>query len=130
MENCLFCKIVREEIPCYKVYEDGNFIAFLDIRPLNQGHTLLIPKKHYRWVWEMKEEYSSVYNKLAQALQKALETEYIQALVMGEEIHHAHLHLIPRFPRDGHPGLVDLHHIKNLTKEEMAGIVERIKAVL
>ena len=53
MENCIFCKIVSGEIPSYKVYEDNEFMAFLDVRPLNLGHTLVIPKKHYRWVWDV-----------------------------------------------------------------------------
>ena len=50
--DCIFCKIVAGEIPSHKVYEDSDYLAFLDIRPLNPGHTLVVPKKHYRWVWD------------------------------------------------------------------------------
>jgi len=51
--NCIFCKIVKGEIPAYKIYEDENFLAFLDINPQSPGHTQVIPKRHYRWVWDI-----------------------------------------------------------------------------
>src|SRR3989339_473799 len=121
-DNCIFCKIVNKEIPCYQVYEDTNFLAFLDIRPLNPGHLLLIPKKHYRWVWDIPEEYSSILNKLANQLKKVLGTDYVQSLVIGDEVHHAHIHLIPRFPNDGHGVLVNPANTKNISKEEMVKI--------
>jgi histidine triad (HIT) family protein len=126
MENCIFCKIVKGEIPCYKIDEDNNFLAFLDITPRNKGHTLVVPKKHYRWVWDIEENYSSAINKVANALKKALETEIIQSVVMGEEVHHAHIHLIPRFPNDGHGILIDPHQTKNFSAEEMKMIAEKI----
>ena len=53
MENCVFCKIVQGKIPSHKVYEDDNFLAFLDIDPRAPGHVQVIPKKHYRWVWDV-----------------------------------------------------------------------------
>tara|TARA_Y100000310_G_C20170586_1_gene573473 strand:+ start:117 stop:509 length:393 start_codon:yes stop_codon:yes gene_type:complete len=127
MENCIFCKIIKKEIPCHQIYEDENFFAFLDIRPLNKGHTLIIPKKHYRWVWDIEEEYSKIVNKLANTLKKALNTEYVQSTIMGDEVPHAHIHLIPRYDGDGHPGLVSLSNIKDVSPEEMKEIVEKIK---
>lgn len=130
MDNCIFCKIVKKEIPCQKVYEDQNFLAFLDIRPLNAGHTLIIPKKHYRWVWDIQEEYSAVVNKIALALKKVLGTDYVQSVVMGDEVAHAHIHLIPRFPHDGHQGLPNLKNIKELDKEELSRIADRIRKAL
>jgi len=129
-KNCLFCKIINKEIPCHLIYEDDFFLAFLDIRPLNKGHTLVIPKKHYRWVWDVLEEYSLVVNKLANTLKKTLETDYVQSLVMGDEVPHAHIHLIPRFNGDGHPGLVSLINIKNISEAEMKEISEKIKSQL
>lgn len=126
MEDCIFCRIVKGEIPCSKVYEDKQFLAFLDIRPLNQGHTLIIPKKHYRWVWDMKEEYSVVMNKMANTLKKAFGTDYVQSVVMGDEVHHAHIHLIPRFPGDGHGAIPTLANVKKFTPEEMKGFAEKI----
>ncbi|MEI7463544.1 MAG: HIT domain-containing protein, partial [Candidatus Taylorbacteria bacterium] len=53
MPSCIFCKIINKEIPANIIYEDADFLAFLDIRPLSPGHMLVIPKKHYRWVWDV-----------------------------------------------------------------------------
>ena len=128
--DCLFCKIAKKEIPSDWVYEDQNFFAFLDIKPLNPGHTLVIPKKHYRWVWDIKEDYSQTTNKIANAIKKALKTDYIQSIVMGDEVAHAHLHLIPRFTHDGHAGLVDLKNKKQISPEEMKKIAVKIKTFL
>ncbi len=128
--DCIFCKIIKGKIPSYKVYEDENFFAFLDIRPLNPGHTLVIPKKHYRWVWDMKEEYSQVVNKLANTLKKAFDTDYVQSIVIGDEVPHAHIHLIPRIKGDGHGSLVNLSNKKDLPKEEMENIAEKIRKFL
>ncbi|MCX6705850.1 MAG: HIT domain-containing protein, partial [Candidatus Woesebacteria bacterium] len=74
MDNCIFCKIVKGEIPCYKVYEDNNFLAFLDIKPLTRGNSLLISKKHYRWVYDVPDfgSYWEAAKKVALATIKAL----------------------------------------------------------
>lgn len=128
--NCLFCKIIKKEIPCYRIYEEENFLAFLDIKPRNPGHTLVIPKKHYRWVWDIQEEYSKVVNKIAQAIKKALKTERVISFVIGEEIEHAHIHLVPRFPDDGHGVLINLEKIKEISPQEMEEIVQKIKNFL
>ena len=97
MENCIFCKIVRGEIPCYKVYEDEDFLAFVDIHPQSPGHVQVIPKKHYRWVWDVPNvgEYFEVVKKIAQAQQKAFNTEFILSKIVGEEIDHAHIWVYP-----------------------------------
>ncbi len=130
MTDCIFCKIAKKEIPSNQIYEDKDFFAFLDIKPRNPGHTLIIPKKHYRWVWDVEEEYSKVTNKIANALKKALNTELVVSIVLGEEIEHAHIHLVPRFPDDGHGVLLDLHKIKNIPKEEMEEITKKITTFL
>ncbi len=127
MDKCIFCRIAKGDIPCQKVYENKNFLAFLDIRPLNKGHTLVIPKKHYRWVWDIKEEYSQAVNVVANALKKALNTDYVQSVIMGDEVLHAHIHLIPRFKDDGHGGLVSLAGVKTISEEENREIVDKIK---
>ena len=127
MTTCIFCKIINEDIPCHKVYEDAQFLAFLDIRPTNQGHTLLVPKKHYRWVWDIKEEYSNPANKIALALKKAFNTDYIVSFVMGDEVPHAHIHLVPRHENDGHGALIDLKNIKIISPEEMKKIAAKIQ---
>jgi len=130
--DCIFCKIVRGEIPSYKVYEDGEFLAFLDINPLNPGHVLVIPKKHYRWVWDVSEigKYYNVVGKIAQALKKAMCTDWIVSLVIGEEVPHAHVWLIPRFENDGHGKSIDLGDKKTIPEEEMKDIQKKIQNAL
>lgn len=127
--NCIFCKIVAEEIPCHKVYGDSEFLAFLDIHPLNQGHTLIIPKKHYRWVWDVDNisEYFSVVKKIANALKKSLKTDLIISFVVGEEVPHAHVSLIPRFKNDGHGAVLNFKNIKKFSDDEMKEIAENIR---
>ena len=133
--ECLFCKIANKELPCYKVYEDKDFLAFLDIRPLNPGHTLVIPKKHFRWVWDVPvkndnspniSEYYIIVSKIANAIKKAFNTDYVVSLVLGEEVAHAHVWLIPRLKNDGHGTAVDLKNIKKLSDREMTEAQEKI----
>lgn len=97
MQNCIFCKIVNKEIPAHVVYEDGDFLAFLDIHPQSPGHTLIIPKKHYRWVWDVPNvgAYFEVVRKIALAQQKAFKTEFILSKIVGDEVEHAHIWLFP-----------------------------------
>jgi len=96
-QNCIFCKIVNGEIPSYKVYEDDNFLAFLDIKPKSPGHTQVVPKKHHRWVWEVPNvgEYFEVVKKIALAEQKAFDTDFILSKIVGDEVHHAHIWVFP-----------------------------------
>ena len=97
MNNCIFCKIVKKEIPAEIVYEDTNFLAFLDINPRGPGHTLVIPKEHCRWVWDYPEigKYFEVVRKIAKAQQKAFSQEMIRSQIFGNEIFHAHVWLWP-----------------------------------
>ncbi len=127
--ECVFCKIVAGEMASYKVYEDSDFLAFLDARPLNPGHTLVIPKKHYRWVWDVENigKYYEVVKKIAIALKLAMDTEYVASFVFGEEVLHAHVWLVPRFEGDGHDNAINLKNVKEMSKEEMANAAESIK---
>ena len=127
--DCVFCKIAKGEIPSYKVYEDEKFIAFLDIKPRNPGHTLVIPKQHFRWVWDVPYlgEYFQVVGKVANAIRRAMNTEWVVSLVLGEEVPHAHIWLVPRFKGDGHGSSIDLSNIKEISKKEMERIAEKIK---
>ncbi|MDO8728796.1 MAG: HIT domain-containing protein [bacterium] len=95
--NCIFCKIVKGEIPAYKVYGDENFLAFLDINPQSPGHTQVITKKHYRWVWDAPNagEYFEVVKKIAKAQQKAFGTDFILSKIVGDEVEHAHIWVFP-----------------------------------
>ncbi|PIV68110.1 MAG: hypothetical protein COS07_05265, partial [Candidatus Aenigmarchaeota archaeon CG01_land_8_20_14_3_00_37_9] len=74
MNDCIFCKIVKGDIPCFKVYEDEKFLGFLDIKPLNPGNSLLITKEHYRWVYDVPGfgNYWEAAKKLALATQKVV----------------------------------------------------------
>lgn len=96
-ENCIFCKIVKKEIPAHIVYEDEKFMAFLDIRPKSPGHTLIIPKQHYRWVWDVPQlgNYFEIVGVIAHAQQKTFGTEQIISRIVGEEVPHAHIWIYP-----------------------------------
>jgi histidine triad (HIT) family protein len=97
MKDCIFCKIVKKEIPAHIVYEDDDFLAFLDIHPQSPGHVQVIPKRHYRWVWEVPNvgQYFEVVRKIAQAQQKAFKTEFILSKIVGDEVEHAHIWVFP-----------------------------------
>jgi len=97
MDNCIFCKIIKKEIPAEIVYEDKKFLAFLDIRPLAPGHVQVIPKEHFRWVWDVPYigTYFEVVQKIAKAQQKAFTTELVRSQVYGDEVPHAHVWIWP-----------------------------------
>ncbi|KKQ37019.1 MAG: Histidine triad (HIT) protein [Candidatus Roizmanbacteria bacterium GW2011_GWA2_37_7] len=99
MEDCIFCKIAKKELPCYMIYEDDTYISFLDIFPRVKGHALVIPKKHYRWVYDVPEygEFWEVTKKIAVKIQKNLNCEYISFVTVGNEVPHAHIHIIPQW---------------------------------
>lgn len=130
MDDCVFCKIVSGEIPCRKVFEDENFLAFLDIKPFAIGHVLVIPKKHYRWVYDVPNfgEYWQVAQKIALDIKNSpLNPEYISFLTMGNEVPHAHIHIIPRSTEDNiTPILQSIPHL-SLTKEELVDTLNKIK---
>jgi len=132
MDECIFCRIAKGEIPSHKVFEDDEFFSFLDIRPLNPGHTLVIPKKHYRWVWDVSNigRYYEVVQKIVKAMKEEMKTDYVVSMVFGEEVHHAHVWIVPRFQNDGHGGAINLLNVKELGKEEMEGIAKRLSARL
>jgi len=119
MNTCIFCKIVNGEIPAHKVYEDDNFLAFLDIHPQSAGHTQVIPKKHYRWVWDLPNvgEYFEVAQKIALAQKKAFGTDIVWSKIMGDEIEHAHIWIFP------HPDTV-----KKEDPKDFEGNVEKIRS--
>lgn len=104
MEDCLFCKIAQGKIPTNKVWEDDNYLAFLDIKPLAPGHSLVIPKKHFRWVWDLPVGKASVPNfggymekvrEVALLLKEKYQAEWVEVKVIGTDVPHAHVHLIP-----------------------------------
>lgn len=123
--NCVFCKIVSGEIPSYKIYEDENVIALLDISQATKGHTLVISKKHYKNLYDINEEVAGdifkVVPKIANAIKKAFNPIGLNVIINTEKplqtVFHFHLHIIPRYFMDG----VDIDFIDNrgnTTKEE------------
>ena len=106
MEDCIFCKIVNGEIPSYKIYEDDNFLAFLDISQVTKGHTLVIPKKHYQDIFEIDEkamaETYTLVNKLAKKIVEKTGASGVNILnnnkeIAGQTVFHYHVHIIPRY---------------------------------
>jgi len=127
--DCIFCKIVKGEVPSYKVYEDSDFLSFLDIRPLTKGNCLVVPKKHYQWVYDVPNfgEYFEVAKKVGFAGKKAFGAEWISFLTLGLEVPHAHIRVIPRYPDDLHDVVVDIEKFENFSEEQMKKIAEAIK---
>jgi len=110
MDDCIFCKIVKGEIPSSKVYEDEHVLAFLDIAHIQKGHTLVIPKNHFEILTDIPEEelnfLISATKKVAKAVEKGSEADgFIVSMnnrqVAGQEVPHAHFHIIPRYKDDG-----------------------------
>ena len=111
MPDCIFCKVIRGELPSSKVYEDDRTLAFLDIHPVNPGHTLVVPKKHSADIFEIgQDEWDAVMRavrKVSRALENALKPTGINLAMnnksgAGQIVFHAHVHVMPRFPNDGH----------------------------
>ena len=98
MQDSIFTKIIKGEIPCYKIYEDDLTLAFLDINPAHPGHTLVIPKKQVEFVWDLPSlEYEALMRtvqKVARRL-KQVTGRHVGELVVGIDVPHAHVHLIP-----------------------------------
>ena len=108
--NCIFCRIAKGEIPCAKVYEDDSVLAFLDLAPVHPGHTLIIPKSHFKDMLEVSSDLgTSVFaaiQKVAAAVLKATGAQGFNimqnnGLAAGQTVFHIHWHIIPRFDDDG-----------------------------
>lgn len=99
MQDSIFTKIIKGEIPCHKVYEDDKTFAFLDIHPVQPGHTLVVPKTQVEFVWDLAaEDYRAVMEtvqKVAKRLQEVLGVPFVGSQVIGVDVPHAHVHIIP-----------------------------------
>ena len=128
-KDCIFCKIVKGEAPSYKVYEDADFMAFLDIRPLAKGHALVIPKKHVRWVQDVEPfgTYWRVAGKVAKAVDKTFDSDYVNFITLGQAVPHAHIHVIPRRSDDKMGELPDWTRDMEFTDGEMKNISDKIR---
>lgn len=127
----IFSKIIAGEIPSYKVAEDDRFYAFLDIRPMAKGHTLVVPKQETDYLFDLEDELLAAMilfsKKVAAAIKVAIPCQRIGVMVMGLEVPHAHVHLIPM----QNEGDMNLSNPKlQLTEEEFATIAESIRSAL
>ena len=136
-ERCVFCRIIRGEIPSLKVYEDEKSLAFLDIHPSTPGHTLIIPKAHIARVEDLQEEDASALfktmHRLVGKIQEAMDAPASTVGInngreSGQEISHVHIHVIPRYRGDRGgiiQGIARSH--RRSSGEEMLRIAERIR---
>lgn len=127
----IFTKIIKGDIPSYKIYEDNQFYAFLDISPLTKGHTLLIPKKEVDYLFDIDDallaEMIVVAKKIAKAIEKAVACNRVGLMVVGLEVPHAHIHLIPIH----NEGDMDLSNDRvELSKEQFEKIANDINSYL
>lgn len=125
--SSIFTKIVNGEIPAWKVAEDDRFFAFLDIFPVAKGHTLVIPKKEVDYLFDLDDEtYAGLQlfaKKVALGIQRAIPCKKVGVMVLGLEVPHAHIHLVPM---QSEADLLNFSKKLSFTKEEMAEITEAI----
>jgi histidine triad (HIT) family protein len=128
--SSIFTKIVNGEIPCYKITEDDNFLAFLDVNPNAKGHTLCIPKTEIDKIFDIEDEkYLALMQfskKVAIALEKAVPCKRVGMAVIGLEVPHAHVHLIPLNEMDE----MRFQNKVKLEKEEFEALAKKIKDYL
>ena len=129
--SSIFTKIVNGEIPSYKVAEDDTFYAFLDINPIREGHTLVIPKREEDYLFDLTDEETAAMSlftkKIARAIKEAFPCRKVAMAVLGLEVPHAHIHLVPINTE----GDLDFHHkIATPSPERMAEIAAKIAAKL
>ena len=131
MDNCIFCSIIKGDIPSFKIYEDSDFLAFLDIAPGTKGHTLIIPKEHAATLEDLSDEKASKILILAKKIVKAMKevhgfTNYniIQnnGKIAGQTVDHYHMHIIPRYSIE-EVGLWTPHEDDPSVNEENAKLV-------
>lgn len=124
----IFTRIIKGEIPAHKILEDERYLAFLDLRPVNPGHTLVIPKQEIDYIFDVEDELLKglfvFAKKVARALKKAVPCKRIGVMVAGLEVPHAHVHLVPIIE-----SLLELNfaRAKNTTQEELAAMAEKIR---
>lgn len=127
----IFTRIINGEIPCYKIAEDEEFYAFLDINPLSEGHTLVVPKQEVDYIFDLDEDLYARMNvfakKVAHAIEKSVQCKRIGTAVIGLEVPHAHIHLVPI------NGINDLNFSNpklKLSQEEFNVIADKVRSNL
>lgn len=130
MENCIFCKIVKGELPMYKVWEDENYLAFLNITPTHDGHTLLIPKRHEDYFFDLNDTELSELTLKAKPIAKKLKEVFkprsgkVGMVLAGMGVPHVHVHLIPM---DSEQDLNFNNKKTNVSKDYFEAVVAKIR---
>ncbi len=128
--SSIFTKIIQGEIPCYKIAEDDNFLAFLEVNPNAKGHTLCVPKQEIDKIFDIEDdlylELMQFSKKIAVALEKTISCKRIGMAVIGLEVPHAHVHLVPLNEMDE----MRFHNKVTMTKEEFEALANNIQANL
>ncbi|MSU54815.1 MAG: HIT family protein [Candidatus Staskawiczbacteria bacterium] len=137
MEDCIFCKITKGEIPCFKIYEDNDVLSFLDIKPFSKGHCLVIPKQHFENVFDISEDalqkVSVVAKKLSEKIKDVFSADGIRlsqsnGVAAGQEVMHFHLHIIPRYENDGlGTNPTATAHLPQADFEELKKVAEKLQ---
>lgn len=135
--DCIFCKILNGEIPSYKIYEDDYTLAFLDITAGTKGHTLIIPKQHFKNIYELDEETATnifkVVPKIAKALKESFNPIGINIINNNDQplqsVFHFHIHLIPRYENDG-VVVSTINNYGKVSESEFETIVSSVKSNL
>lgn len=130
MENCIFCKIIKGEIPSYTIYEDENIKVFLDINPNSNGHALIIPKKHIKDIQEINSTtFTQILDVIQNNIYKKLKDKLncdgitiVQNNEYGQEVKHFHIHIIPRYKNDNVKLNYNKENIKSV--EEIYSIIK------
>ena len=127
MDTCVFCKILNGSAPAHKVWENENFLAFLDINPVNSGHTMIIPKHHIDYVFDLEEPlYSELFQiskELSEPIRKVMQANRIGVVIEGFSVSHLHVHLVPI------NGVNELNpsRAKRATSEELTAVAISIR---
>jgi len=140
-EDCTFCKIVRKELPSYTIYQDDEYIAFLDINPIEKGHTLVCPKRHGETMWDMSEKeiggLFAVVSRLSRAIVSGMDADGFRLIQNNGEaanqiVAHVHVHIIPTsFDREGaRQGRVPLQRRLSFPQEIMQEVAGAIRAAV
>jgi len=133
-DSCIFCRIAQKQVPASLVYEDENVVAFLDIKPLNDGHTLVIPKAHYESIFEIPLDLVAylhgVTKKIAFAVKKATGADGISIIqqngkAAGQEIFHLHVHVIPRYEGQKLPSFSEISEAEREKLSQTAAKIQK-----
>ena len=129
MEDSIFTKIIKGEIPCHKVYEDDRVIAFLSIQPFGEGHTLVVPKRQVAHIWDLDDDdyhyLMSTVKKIGLHLRTASRKDRVGMAVKGFEVPHVHVHLIP-MSKGEHVSL-DMDDAPMASDDDLARVADRLR---